>query len=379
MMKIPLVNLKAQYQSIKKEMDAAIQRVIDNTSFIGGTELEQFENAFAKACSVKYCIGVGNGTDALFISLRALGIGQGDKVITAANSFIASSEAITMAGAQPVFIDCDPVTYTMDVAKLTDYLARESKKIPFTVKAVMPVHLYGRPADLNAIMEFAKKYRLKIVEDCAQAHLARYNGKTVGGIGDVGCFSFYPGKNLGAYGDGGAIVTNDEALAGRARMFANHGRISKYDHELEGVNSRLDALQAAILNVKLQHLQEWNDRRHDHAMLFQKNLSGFKGVRLSPVPAKGTHVYHLFVVNLKNRDAVQKKMKENGIDTGVHYPIALPNLLAYKKLGHKPADFPVASAYQNEILSLPMYPELTETEIKYICDNLKKAVEESND
>src|SRR5262245_53332412 len=260
-MKIPLVDLNAQYECIKDEIDTAIQGVLATSAFIGGPYVKAFEEAFAKFCEVKHCIGVGNGTDALFISLKGLGIGAGDEVITAANSFIATSEAITATGAQVVFCDIDPKTYNIDVNLI------EEKITPRT-KAIIPVHLYGQPADMHPILELARRYGLKIIEDAAQAHGARYKGQRIGSLGDVACFSFYPGKNLGAYGDAGAIVTNDDELALKIKMFANHGRVEKYDHQIEGVNSRLDSLQAAILSVKLKYLKAWTESRRQLASLY---------------------------------------------------------------------------------------------------------------
>lgn len=370
-MNVPFVDLKAQYLSIKEEIDTAIQSIIDRTAFIGGEEVKRFEQSFAESCDVKYSIGVGNGTDALFLTMKAMGIGQGDEVVTAANSFVATSEAISMTGARPVFVDCDPDTYNIDVKKLEGCLQQKANIGKQRVKAVIPVHLYGQPADMFPVMETAKKYNLKIIEDCAQAHFAEYKGEKVGGFGDAGCFSFYPCKNLGAYGDAGAVITNDGDLAQKVRMIANHGRMAKYDHEFEGLNSRMDGIQAAILNVKLKYISEWNKKRYKNALLYQKCLSNLNGIKLANIPGEGSHVFHLFVIRVKNRSELQTWLKERGVSTGVHYPIALPNLTAYRYLGYKPEDFPVANTYQNEILSLPMYPELTEEKIEYITDCLK--------
>lgn len=365
-MNIAFVDLKAQYESIKSEIDQALQNVISKTAFIGGPFLASFEKAFAALCNVKNCVGVGNGTDALYIALRALGIGLGDEVITAANSFIATSEAITMTGAQVVFADIHPETYNIDAAKIVEKLSARTK-------AIIPVHLFGQPADMDPILEIGKKYGLRIVEDAAQAHGAVYKGKPIGSIGEMGCFSFYPGKNLGAYGDGGAIVTKDEDLAERARMIANHGRIEKYNHKLEGVNSRLDGLQAAILEVKLRHLPEWTEKRRRNARLYNIYLKDIDVV--TPVEIKEAEaVYHLYVVRVKHgrREGLQAFLKSNGIATGVHYPIALPNLLAYKYLHHNESDFPQATKASHEILSLPMFPELREAEIAYIAEKIKE-------
>jgi len=285
---IPFVDLKAQYDGIKEEIDKAISDVISKTAFVGGPFLESFEKSFASFCGVKNCVGVGNGTDALYIALRALGIGPGDEVITVANSFIATSEAITMTGARVVFVDINPRTYNIDVTKI------EEKVTPRT-KAIIPVHLYGQPADVDPIIAIAKKHGLKIVEDAAQGHGGLYKGRRIGSIGDLACFSFYPGKNLGAYGDGGAVVTNDDALADKVRMIANHGRMEKYNHKLEGVNSRLDGLQAAILDVKLRHLPAWTDGRRRNAALYNDYLAGSGVVTPVEIPDV-TAVYHLYVV-----------------------------------------------------------------------------------
>ncbi len=365
-MNIPLVDLQSQYKGIKKEIDSVIEDVISRSAFIGGQYLNDFETSFASFCSVNHCIGVGNGTDAIFIALKAMGIGAGDEVITAANSFIATSEAITMTGAKVVFADIDPHTYNIDVKRVED-------KINAKTRAIIPVHLYGQPVDMDPILALARKYNLKVVEDAAQAHDSSYKGKKIGSIGDAACFSFYPGKNLGAYGDGGAVVTNNESLALKARMIANHGRIDKYDHEIEGVNSRLDGLQAAVLGVKLKHLSEWSQRRRQNAFLYNEYLKD-TGL-ITPVEIDNVNsVYHLYVVRVKKelRKGLQDYLKTKGISTGIHYPIALPNLKAYSYLNHTPNDFPEATRASQEILSLPMYPELSEQEIKYVAENIKE-------
>jgi len=366
LMRVPFVDLKAQYDSTKAEIDHAIKEVIEDTAFVGGKFANKFEKAFAHYLGVSNCIGVGNGTDALYLALRSLGVGQGDEVITVANSFVASSEAITMTGAQVIFVDCDPRTYNIDLARLEEAITPKTR-------AVVPVHLYGRPVDMPRLMEIAERYALFIVEDAAQAHGAMIEDKRLGTWGDAGCFSFYPGKNLGAYGDAGAIVTNDEQLALRIRMLANHGRSEKYDHQFEGVNSRLDGIQAAILSVKLKYLDFWNDKRRTAAVHYNELLEGSGAV--TPVEVEGArHVYHLYVVRIPNRDQVHDKLKENGISTGIHYPIALPNLQAYKYLGCRLEDFPIAIQYSKEILSLPIYPELSQEQIEFVCDQLKSAL-----
>ncbi len=374
-MNIPLVDLKTQYNNIKDEIDSVIAEVISKSAFIGGHYVKSFEESFAKFCKVKHCIGVGNGTDALFIALKSLGIGQGDEVITAANSFIATSEAITMTGAKVTFVDINPKTYNIDPQKLDDYLKirNPQSEIRNRIKAIIPVHLFGQPADMDPILDLAKKYNLKVIEDAAQAHGAIYKEKTIGSIGDMSCFSFYPGKNLGAYGDAGAIVTNDETLGKKARMIANHGRAEKYGHEFEGVNSRLDGLQAAILRVKLRHLDEWTEKRRKNAYMYNKYLNDtglMRPVEIENVKA----VYHLYVVrvNKDSRQKLQDNLKSNGISTGIHYPIALPNLKSYAYLNHSENDFPKASKASQEILSLPMFPELEESQISYITEKIRE-------
>jgi dTDP-4-amino-4,6-dideoxygalactose transaminase len=364
-MNIPFVDLKAQYESIKDEIDVAIADVLDRTAFIGGPFAKAFEENFARYCGVKHCVGVGNGTDAIFIALKALGIGQGDEVITAANSFIATSEAITMSGARVVFVDIDSQTYNIDTRLI------EAKITPKT-RAIIPVHLYGQPADMEPIMDIARRNDLKVIEDAAQAHGAEYHGQRVGSIGDAACFSFYPGKNLGAYGDAGAIVTNDESLAEKMRMFANHGRTEKYNHAVEGVNSRLDDLQAAILNVKLHHLDNWTERRRHNAYLYNEQLVG-SGI-VTPAEINDVRaVYHLYVMRIdaEKRDMLQKRLSEKNVSTGIHYPIALPNLRAYSYIGLSPNDFPIATRSSKEILSLPMFAELTVDQIHYVSDVVK--------
>ncbi|NIQ13814.1 MAG: aminotransferase class I/II-fold pyridoxal phosphate-dependent enzyme [Candidatus Dadabacteria bacterium] len=365
-MNIPFVDLKSQYENIREEINEAISEVISSCTFIGGPYLKSFESAFAMFCNVKHCVGVGNGTDALFIALKALGVGKGDEVITAANSFIATSEAITMTRARVVFVDINPMTYNIDTEKI------EEKITPKT-KAIIPVHLYGQPAEMDTIMEIARKYNLKVVEDAAQAHGAIYKGRHIGSIGDMASFSFYPGKNLGAYGDAGAIVTDDDELADKARMIANHGRKDKFNHEFEGVNSRLDGLQAAILEVKLRYLPEWTELRRKNAYYYNELLKDT--ALITPLEIDNVKaVYHLYVVRVKNglRQKIQDHLKSKGIATGIHYPIALPNLNAYAYLNHKFDDFPEATKASHEILSLPMFPELKENGILVICDSIKK-------
>lgn len=367
-MNIPLVDLTAQYSAIKREIDDAIAGVIANTSFVGGPPVAAFEQEFAGFCGADHCVGVGNGTDALFITLKAMGIGAGDEVITAANSFIASSEAITATGARVVFADIDASTFTISPDSIR-------QRITDRTKALLPVHLYGHPADMDAIRAIAREHGLKVVEDAAQAHGALYRGEPVGTLGDAACFSFYPGKNLGAYGDAGAIVTNDADLAARARLFANHGRKTKYDHSIEGVNSRLDGLQAAILSVKLRHLPEWSEARRRVAGWYTDRLAD-SGMQLPRPASDVVPVYHLYVLRVPAgiRDEVLDRLKADGVGAGVHYPIALPNLEAYRYLGHTEADFPEATRASREVLSLPIYPEITAAQVDFVAERVREIV-----
>jgi dTDP-4-amino-4,6-dideoxygalactose transaminase len=370
-MNIPFVDLKAQYHFLKKEMDTAISNILENTAFIKGKAVTDFENAFAGLIGVKHCIGVGNGTDALVIALKTLGIGRGDEVIVPANSFIASSEAVTAAGARVVFVDNHPDTYNIDVSKLEAVITGKTK-------AIIAVHLYGQMANMDEIIKISRKNNLFVIEDSAQGHLSEYNSdengwQKAGTFGDLATFSFYPGKNLGAYGDAGAIVSNNEALAKKARMYANHGRISKYNHEFEGINSRMDGIQGAVLGVKLKYLEKWTDQRRKAAQYYSDNLSNIKGITIPFVDdSRVSPVWHLYVIRTVERDNLLAYLKENGISAGIHYPIALPNLQAYAYLGHKPSDFPVASEYQNQILSLPIFPEITKEQQDYVIDTVKE-------
>jgi dTDP-4-amino-4,6-dideoxygalactose transaminase len=366
-MSIPFVDLKAQYRSIKKEIDAAVAAVIEEAAFVGGPAVEEFEQAFARYCGAKHCVGLANGTDALFIALKALGVGPGDEVITAANSFIATSEAITMAGARVVFADINPKTYTIDVERIEEKITRKTK-------AIIPVHLYGQPADMDPIVAVARKHGLRVVGDAAQAHGALYRGTPISRLADITCFSFYPGKNLGAYGDAGALVTDNEQWAAQARMFSNHGGIKKYDHVFEGVNSRLDGLQAAVLNVKLRHLDGWSERRRINAYRYNEALKG-TGVVTPGEIDDVTAVYHLYVVRVPGggRDALQQHLKASGVSAGIHYPVALPFLKAYDHLGHRPGEFPESVKACSEILSLPMFPELTDEQVRYVAATIANA------
>jgi dTDP-4-amino-4,6-dideoxygalactose transaminase len=330
-----------------------------------GEELERFEEEFALFCNTKYAIGVANGSDALILALIACEIGEGDEVITVPNTFIATTEAITHVGGKIVFADIDPKTYTIDISKIEE-------KINERTKAIIPIHLYGQPADMDPIIELAKKYNLKVIEDAAQAHGAEHEGEKVGSIGDVGCFSFYPGKNLGAYGDAGIITTNNEEIAKKIKLLRNHGSIKKYEHEIEGYSSRLDNLQAAILRVKLKYLNKWNDMRRRNAKKYNELLSSIDGV-ITPYEADyAKHVYHLYVIRTENRDKLREELRSKDIATGIHYPIPLHLQAAYKYLGYEYGDFPVTEECSQEILSLPMFTELSEDQIEEIVKLIKK-------
>jgi len=363
-MNVPFVDLKAQYQTVKSEIDPAIQAVISETAFVGGKYVEGFEKAFSEKFGVKHCVGCANGTDAIYITLKSLGIGPGDEVITVANSFIATSETISQTGARPVFVDIDEY-FHIDPARI------EAKITPKT-KAVIPVHLFGQAADFDAIKDVCDKHKLHLVEDCAQSHFSTYKGRQTGTMGIAGTFSFYPGKNLGAYGDGGAIISNDDDFARRARMFACHGSLQKYIHEIEGINSRLDSLQAVVLKIKLGHIDDWNKARNSHALKYNELLGGIANVRDPKLRPDTFHIFHLYVIRAERRDELAAFLKTKGIATGIHYPYALPLMPAYKYLGHKPSDFPVAYQCQNEILSLPMYPELSNEQITFVADSIKE-------
>ena len=364
-MKIPLVDLKIQYQAIKEEIGAAIMEVLDRGDFILGSSVSSFEEEFSKFCDSKYCIGVASGTDALFLSLKSLGIGAGDEVIAPANTFIATVLAISYSGASPVLIDVDPETYNIDLKKLEE-------KITSKTKAIVPVHLYGRPVNMDALGAIANKYNLNIVEDACQAHGAAWKDKKVGSFGDLGCFSFYPGKNLGAYGDGGAIVTSSEKLCQKLKLLRNYGSTKKYYHDIIGYNSRLDTIQAAILRVKLRYLKEWSSKRLANAKLYNQKLKDIGDLVLPGIDKDNLSVFHLYVVRTKSRDELLKYLKENDVHCGIHYPVPIYSLDAYSSLGLKKEDFPVTEELSKQILSLPMYAELGEEQINNVVNLIKK-------
>jgi dTDP-4-amino-4,6-dideoxygalactose transaminase len=362
-MNVKFLELYAQYTSIREEIDAAIASVIYESAFIGGKFTTEFEDSFASYLKADWCVGVGNGTDALEIALEALQLPDGSEVIVPANSFIASSEAVTRSGGRVVFCDCDPATYTVSVKDV-------ERRITPRTKAIIAVHLYGQPCAMDELMSIAQRHDLRVIEDCAQAHGAAIHGLRVGTIGDVGTFSFYPGKNLGAYGDAGAIVTKDESLARKCRMIANHGRIGKYNHEFEGRNSRLDGLQAAILTVKLKHLEEWTERRIAIAKLYGQLLKGINGIELPQVLEGVRHVYHLYVIRTSKRDQLKAFLADRGVETGIHYPTALPKLPAYAYLRQEKETI-FANLEDANLLSLPIGEHLSDEQVTYVADQLK--------
>jgi len=365
-MEVPFVDLKAQYRSIKSEIDAAIARVIENTSFVLGREVENFEEQFAAYVGAKYCVGVNSGTAAIQLALLACNIGTGDEVIVPANTFFATAEAVSNAGATPVFIDVDPVSYNIDPARV------EAAITPKT-RAIIPVHLYGQAADLDPVLEIASRHRLRMIEDAAQAHGTTYHGRRVGAIGHAGCFSFYPGKNLGAYGEGGAVVTDDEGVAAQIRLLRDHGASRKYHHDIVGFNLRLEGIQGAVLAAKLPFLDRWNDFRRRHAATYRTLLAG-SGLGLPAELDYGRHVYHLFVVQAEDRDGLHRKLEGRGIQTGMHYPVPLHLQRAYSFLGYQTGDFPVSEQLSAGLLSLPMFPELTSDQIDYVARCIREVL-----
>ena len=356
---IPLVDLQAQYRSIRPEIDSALQQVLDDAQFALGPAVAGFESAFARYCGAAEAVGVNSGTSALHLALLAAGVKPGDEVITTPFTFVATVAAIEYAGARPVLVDIDPTYYTMDPSRI-------ERAITPRTKAIVPVHLYGQAADMEPILEIAKRRGVVVIEDACQAHGAEYRGRRCGSMGLLGCFSFYPGKNLGAYGEGGAVVTDDRALAGRIRTLRSWGEDTRYTHTHRGFNYRMDGIQGAVLGVKLRHLEAWTEARRAHALTYARHLEGTPA--LAPSVREGTrHVYHLYVVKVPGRDAVRAMLAESGIQTGVHYPIPLHLQPAYRDLGYGPGDFPVAEHLASDVLSLPMFPELTDAQIERIA------------
>src|SRR3954453_16639213 len=364
-MPVPFADLQLQYQTIKSEIDAAIAAVIRDNAFIRGSYVDAFEREFAAAVDVRHCVSCANGTDALYLAMAALKVRPGDEVITTAHSWISTAAMITHAGATVVFCDTDGATFTIDPAAI------ESAITSRTV-GIIPVHLYGQPADMDAIMTVARKHELWVIEDCAQAHLARYKGQQVGTFGVAGTYSFYPGKNLGAMGDAGAVVTNDNALAEHMTMLARHGGLTKHQHRIEGVNSRLDGMQAAVLSAKLPHLRRWTTARQDAAKMYDTGLNQIEDVVVPAVAADREHVYHLYTIQHPRRDALAAHLAANGVQTAVNYPTALPFLPAYGRLKHRPEQFPNAHRQQGRILSLPMFAEITAEQQRTVIDLIRE-------
>lgn len=366
-MQVPFLDLKIQYQSIKEEINPAIQNILDNTSFILGKAVADFESDFAEAHNVKHCFGVSSGTDGNHLASWSLGISYGDEVIIPANTFIATVWGATLCGAKPVFVDCDPVSYNLDPQKIEDAITDKTK-------AIVAVHLYGQAADLDPISKIAQENNLFLIEDCAQAHLSEYKNKKVGGLGNTACFSFYPGKNLGAYGEGGAVTTNDDSISDRLRVLRDHGALKKYHHDSLGHNYRMEGIQGAVLGVKLRHLNKWTEGRRNVASKYRELLSDMEEIILPAELPYGKHVYHLFVIQAggsEKRDKLVSFLNENGISTGLHYPIPLHLQKCFSELGYKKGHFPVSEKLAESGLSLPMYPELSEAQIEYVCEKIR--------
>jgi dTDP-4-amino-4,6-dideoxygalactose transaminase len=366
-MKVPFLDLNAHHEPFVNEFTSAIQEVIESGAFAGGPFVERFEQEFAAYCGSQYAIGVGNGTDALWLTLLALGVGEGDEVITVPNTFVATAEAISYCKAQPVFVDVDDKTFTLDPAELEKCLTARTK-------AIIPVHLFGQSADMDPILQFARAYGLFVIEDAAQAHGAKYKGRKTGTMGDAGCFSFYPGKNLGAFGEAGAVVTNDTDIAEKIRVLRDHGQSRKYYHTVVGWNCRMDGIQAAILSIKLRHLEQANLLRRQRASLYNEAFAGIDDVA-TPVEADyAGHVYHIYAVRLQERDELRRFLEAKGIGCGVHYPIPIHLQEAWRNFGYCEGAFPIAENLAKEFLSLPMFPELTEEQIEYVAHCVSEAV-----
>jgi dTDP-4-amino-4,6-dideoxygalactose transaminase len=363
---IPFVDLRAQYLSIKDEIDAAIARVLESSQFVLGDEVAAFEEEFATYCGARYGIAVNSGTSALHLALLAAGIGPGDEVITVPFTFVATVAAICYTGARPVFVDIEPRSFTIDVNQIEAVITSHTK-------AILPVHLYGQPADMDPILEIARRYGLIVIEDAAQAHGAEYKGRQVGSIGDLGCFSFYPSKNLGAYGEGGMVVTNNPEYARTIRMLRDWGQERKYHHVLKGYNYRMEGMQGAILRVKLRHLDAWTEARRAHAARYDELLAG-SGVQTPTVMPYSRHVYYIYAVRVPQRDALQQALQAQGVQTGIHYPIPVHLLEAHADLGYQFGDFPCSEQVAREVLSLPMYPELTEAQLAEVAQGVQRFV-----
>lgn len=364
-MEVPFVDLYAQYLTIQKDVDQVLEDVIKESAYIRGPYVDQFEKEYANDYGVNHCISVANGTDAIYITLKMMGITEGDEVITTAHSWFSTSETIVQAGAKPVFVDVDDY-FTINADKIEQHITARTK-------AIIPVHLYGQPANMTKIMAIARKHNLFVIEDCAQAHYAQWKGQRVGTFGDAGTFSFYPGKNLGAYGDAGAIITNNDELAEKVRMYSNHGSLSKHDHQINGLNSRMDGLQAAILLKKLPHIHSWTQERNKIADKYTQFFTENKIPVVTPdIREYGKHVFHLYVIKTDKRDELMAYLSKSGIQSSIHYPKILPALEAYSYLNLSLDEYPVALKHQRQILSLPIYPELSDDMLNYVVENIKK-------
>ena len=366
-MNVPFLDLNSQHQPLREELDRAISEVIDSGAFAGGPFVERFEQEFAAYCGSPYAIGLGSGTEALWLSLLGCGIGPGDEVITVPNTFMATAEAITYCGARPVFVDVNDRTYTMDPAGLEAALSSRTK-------AIIPVHLFGQPADMDPILEFARKHDLFVIEDAAQAHGAKYKGRTAGTMGDAGCFSFYPGKNLGAFGEAGAVITGDSELQEKIRTLRDHGQVRKYRHSMIGWNCRMDGIQAAVLSVKLRHLETGNALRRRHALRYDAALAGIDDIVTPFAAPYAHHVYHIYAIRARERDQLIWFLQKKEIQCGIHYPVPIHLQKAYANLGHEPGDFPVSERIAREFVSLPMFPELTETQVMAVASLVNEAI-----
>ncbi len=361
---VPFLDLKAQHAPLRAQFDRAIASVIDSGAFAGGPFVTKFEDEFAAFCGCNYAIGLGNGTDALWLALLALGVGPGDEVITVPTTFMATAEAISYCGATPVFVDIDENTYTIDPAKIQEAITDKTK-------AIIPVHLFGQPADMDPILEIARVHNLFVIEDAAQAHGAEYKNRKAGTLGDAGCFSFYPSKNLGAFGEAGAVVTNDSKLQEKIRILRDHGQTRKYCHTMIGWNCRMDGIQAAVLSVKLQHLKRWNDLRRDHARKYNEGLAKIEDLVIPFEASYARHIYHVYTVRVNERDRFMQTLADKGIGSSVHYPVPIHLQEAYRGLGYKNGAFPIAERAAEEFVSLPMFPELTEAQLERVVDVVK--------
>jgi dTDP-4-amino-4,6-dideoxygalactose transaminase len=366
-MKVPFLDLKSHHAPLLDEINRAIQEVIESAAFAGGPFVADFEKDFAAYCDCRHAIGVGNGTDALWLSLLALGVGPGDEVITVPNSFMATAEAISYCGATPTFVDVDERTYTMDPAALKGALTSRTK-------AVIPVHLFGQPADMDPILQFAREHGLFVVEDACQAHGAEYKGRKVGTLGDAAAFSFYPGKNLGAFGEAGAIVTGDDELQKKIRTLRDHGQVRKYHHTFIGWNCRMDGIQGAVLRIKLRHLEKSNQLRRSHAAYYDEVLGEIEEIATPLESTCVRHVYHIYAIRVQERDEVMRRLSESGVACGVHYPIPIHLQEAYRHLEFHPGSFPIAERCAVEFLSLPMFPELTPEQLEIVACGVREAV-----